>query len=243
MERTITEYSASNYGTLGRIARRVFLKPYVKLHFNTTVEGSEKLRDLKHEPAILVANHTSDVDTALIFSCLPSAMAARLATGAAADRFFTSKRQAFIPKLLFNAYPVERPGKSATKRYAGMSDALLESGTPLLIFPEGTRKGVPGVLGHFSLGPARLARHHHVPVVPIAIWGAGQAWPVDARRPTPGRHNLCLTFCDPIYPRRAEPALLMTHRIRESIVQAYNDIAKKFRDKPLNTHSESTTDF
>lgn len=235
----ISEYSPGDYGALTRIAQRAFLRPYVKRRFNPTVKGSEKLLDLQHKAVVLVANHTSDVDTALIFSHVPPAMAARLATGAAADRFFTSKSRAFVPQLLFNAYPVERRGTSETRNYAGMSDTLLGSGTPLLIYPEGTRRGLPGVLGRFSLGPARLAQRHDVPVVPIAIWGAAQAWPVGARRPTPGRHSLFLTFCDPIYPRWAEPALLMTRRIRESIVREYNAIAQTVGDSLLHPDSES----
>lgn len=239
--RAISEYSPDDYGVLTRIAQRTFLRPYVKLRFNPTVKGVEKILDLQHEPAILVANHTSDIDTALIFSHVPPAMAERLATGAAADRFFTSKRRALVPQLLFNAYPVERQGKrAAKKKYAGMSDTLLRSGTPLLIYPEGTRRGVPGVLGSFSLGPARLAKRHGVPVIPIAIWGAAQAWPADAKRPRRGRHKLFLTFADPIHPHLAEPALLMTQRIRHSIVREYNAIARELGDAPLDPGSEPT---
>lgn len=204
---------------LTSVVQGTILRPYVKLRFNIKVTGASNVDEFRGQPAIFVANHTSDLDAAIIFSYLPSRIASRLATGAAADRFFTSRLHSFVPRVLFNAYPVDRPGKAGERAHAGISSDLLSARTSLLIFPEGTRRGVPGVLGRFSVGPARLAQRHEVPVVPIALHGVSRAWPVGSIRPARGRHEIHVRFGKPIYPRSGEPALVMTHRIRESILK------------------------
>lgn len=51
----------------------------------------------------------------------------------------------------------------------------LEAGRWILIFPEGTRV-VPGTVGRYRLGGARLAAATGYPIVPVAH-NAGNCWP------------------------------------------------------------------
>lgn len=93
-----------------RLAVQVgLLRPFLRSQLDLTVGGLSSLEGLK-APFILVANHSSDIDTAVVFGTMPPGLACRLATGAATDRFFVSKRKSFAPRLFFNIYPVDRPG-------------------------------------------------------------------------------------------------------------------------------------
>src|SRR5262249_39828185 len=68
---------------------------------------------------------------------------------------------------------------------------LLKSGGVLMIFPEGGRSS-DGRLGTFRSGAFRLACSMRVPLLPVTIAGAHEAWPPGRVLPRPGR--LTITF-------------------------------------------------
>lgn len=139
-----------------------------------TVLGRECLEKVE-DAYVVVANHTSHLDTPLIMGALPRRLARYLAVGAAADYFFDVWRRRGLTALFFNAFPVDRTGASARRVSAR---ALLNRGVPLLIFPEGTRSR-DGSLGVFKPGAAALASSAEVPVLPVAVIGAYAAHPAD----------------------------------------------------------------
>ena len=63
---------------------------------------------------------------------------------------------------------------------------LLRAGEVLMIFPEGGRSP-DGKLQPFKLGAFRLAVAHDVPVLPVTIVGAWEAWPPSRVLPRRGR--------------------------------------------------------
>jgi 1-acyl-sn-glycerol-3-phosphate acyltransferase len=92
---------------------------------------------------------------------------------------------------------------------------LLRQGEPLVIFPEGGRSP-DGRLQAFRPGAFRLALAAGVPVVPVTIVGAFEAWPARRRFPRPGR--VTITYHAAVdgsalpldADRKARPELLMT---------------------------------
>ena len=84
----------------------------------------------------------------------------------------------------FYAFPVKR-GRADL---GAVREALrrLKSGAVVLVFPEGTRTR-DGSIGPLQGGPATIAARAGVPILPLVIDGAFEAWPRRRRLPRPGR--------------------------------------------------------
>ena len=194
------------------VAQRGLLKAVVWSETSVTVLGRERLSDVG-DAYVLVANHTSHLDTPLIMGALPRRLARYLAAGAAADYFFDVWWRRGLTALFFNAFPVDRTGVNPRRVNA---KSLLNRGVPLLIFPEGTRSR-DGSLGTFKPGAAALASSLEVPVVLVAIVGAHAAHPRGSKWPKRGRLPVKVVFGDPLSARPGEPANEFTQRIRSAI--------------------------
>ncbi len=131
------------------------------------VDGAEHIERFSG-PGLIVANHTSHFDTAIVLSLLTTSLYDRTAVVAAADRFYTSTIKGAWFSLRYNAFPITRGGGSGALNY---SEWLLLHGWSLLMFPEGTRSKT-GELLRFHPGPAILSLRQRVPVLPIHIDGA-----------------------------------------------------------------------
>ncbi|MPY95294.1 MAG: GYD domain-containing protein [Acidimicrobiia bacterium] len=150
------------YAYTGEVAK--YCRPY-------TVDGREHLEGLRG-PAVFIANHSSHLDAAALYSALPSRYQARVAFGSAADRWFLKGRkgitkQGWWNSLVYNTYPIKRGGGRASLDYA---DWLVAKGWSMVIFPEGTRSS-NGRMARFRVGPALLALGHQIPVVPLYMEG------------------------------------------------------------------------
>ena len=120
------------------------------------------------------------------------------------------------------AFPIQEgePDNFAVRRAL----RVLRQGEPLVIFPEGGRSP-DGRLQPFRPGAFRLALATGVPVVPVTIAGAFEAWPAQRRLPRPGR--IAITYHAPLdgtalppdADRKARPELLMA-LARERIASA-----------------------
>lgn len=102
----------SRCGAIRRAAG--LLKPVVWSVTSVTVLGRECLEKVE-DAYVVVANHTSHLDTPLIMGALPRRLARYLAVGAAADYFFDVWRRRGLTALFFNAFPVDRTGASARR--------------------------------------------------------------------------------------------------------------------------------
>jgi 1-acyl-sn-glycerol-3-phosphate acyltransferase len=80
---------------------------------------------------------------------------------------------------------VERANARKARRRLGDAVLKLNEGATLLAFPEGTRSK-DGVVGPFKAGVLQLALEAGVPVVPVAIEGAGAVLPPSGFRVRPG---------------------------------------------------------
>jgi len=128
--------------------------------------------------ALVCANHQSYFDPVLV--------------GLACDRrlnflaratLFHNRWLAWLMELL-DTIPLDREGSGL----AGLKETLkrLKAGEQVLIFPEGTRTR-DGEVARLKPGFCSLARRSRVPIVPVGLDGAYQAWPRTSPLPRLGR--------------------------------------------------------
>lgn len=140
---------------------------YVFPYWYVSVRNRERLdNDVAY---VVVSNHQSLLDILVLFRLY---------------RHFKWVSKEVIFRLPFigwnmtmNRYiPIRRGDKSdAVRMMAACGDAL-ESGSSIMIFPEGTRS-LDGELREFRHGAFTLALRHHVPVLPIVLDGTVDALP------------------------------------------------------------------
>jgi 1-acyl-sn-glycerol-3-phosphate acyltransferase len=156
-----------------------YVKQYCKPF---TVEGRDNLEGFKGG-AVVIANHSSHLDSPSVYMALPSRIANRLAMAAAADKFYPSrKKRVWWPSLFQNAFPVHRGGGTKQLEYPL---SLLKNGWSILIYPEGGRSK-SGQIARFKAGPAIMAMQAKVPVIPIYMEGLRAIMPKGNKYPTPG---------------------------------------------------------
>jgi 1-acyl-sn-glycerol-3-phosphate acyltransferase len=128
--------------------------------------------------ALVCANHQSMFDPPLVgLTCN------RRMNYLARDTLFRVPLLAPLIKFL-DAIPIDREGVGL----AGLKETLrrLKAGELVLIFPEGTRTH-DGEVAPLKPGFIAVARRSRVPLVPVGLDGAYQAWPRTSRFPQFGR--------------------------------------------------------
>jgi 1-acyl-sn-glycerol-3-phosphate acyltransferase len=145
-----------------------------------TLEGADNLEGLQN-PLVVIANHTSHFDTAIVLHVLPGHIYGRTAIAAAADRMYRERWKGMYNSLRYNSFPITRGGGRKALAY---SQWLIDRGWSLLMFPEG-RRSRTGELLPFHIGPAILAISQNAPVLPIHITGSRDILPAGTRRASP----------------------------------------------------------
>jgi 1-acyl-sn-glycerol-3-phosphate acyltransferase len=206
----------SPWATAAREALLEFvLVPLMTFYTRRRTTGREKLSKVR-APVILVANHTSHMDTPAILAALPRRFRKRTVVAAAADYFYRNRLVAMLVSLIFNTIPVDRKGGGLEKNSTGHVDRLLDRGWNLLLYPEGTRSRSGGT-GRLRRGAAVLAARHRMLIVPIRVSGTrdamppGRFWPHrDHSKNGSKRHRVSVSFGDPIAPGDDPAAVIQT---------------------------------
>lgn len=172
------------------------------------VRGADRLRTQK--VAVYASNHTSYMDTPVVFSALPFQF-----------RILAKKELWSMPFIGWylnrsGQIPIDTANPRATLSSLGAGVKALRSGMPLFVFPEGSRTP-DGGLQPFLSGAAFLAIRAQVPLVPIALSGVYDLLPMHTRHFYPG--ELTMTVGEPIdttglHMRQAEE---LTARLRTAI--------------------------
>jgi 1-acyl-sn-glycerol-3-phosphate acyltransferase len=135
-------------------------------------------------PCLVLANHNSHLDAAILMSLFPLSRLPHVHPVAAADYFGTSWFMRMLAGILFNGIPIDRKKSSGSDPLRPIA-AALEAGESLVFFPEGSR-GEAGVVAPFRQGIGRLVRK--VPgllVVPVFMAGPERIWPRGQKVPVP----------------------------------------------------------
>jgi 1-acyl-sn-glycerol-3-phosphate acyltransferase len=178
----------------------VLLRPFMTMFIGLRVRGREHLP--ADGPFILVANHSSHLDTASLLSLFPLRRLRKIQPVAAADYFERNKLVSMLSKACFNILPIARKGLTPETNPLPKMEAALRAGNALIIFPEGTR-GTGEAVSHFHSGIAHLVeRCPDIPVVPAYLVNMGRSLPKGEWIPLP-------FFCEV---RLGEPRLLNGNR-------------------------------
>jgi 1-acyl-sn-glycerol-3-phosphate acyltransferase len=127
---------------------------------------------------VVVANHASHADTAVLLAALPAD--AQPVFAAAADYWFDVPVRRFVATSLIGVLPVRRSGDDIYAQLLAAVRPALNAGCTVVIYPEGTRS-TDGNVGEFRSGAIRLARDCGVPIVPVAVLGTAEVLPKGAR--------------------------------------------------------------
>jgi 1-acyl-sn-glycerol-3-phosphate acyltransferase len=161
----------------------LILRPFLTLFIGLRVRGREHLP--RTAPFILIANHSSHLDTASLLGLFPPGQLRRLRPVAAADYFERNALVAAFSKTLFNILPISRKRITPETNPLPRMEAALRAGQSLILFPEGTR-GSGAELAHFHSGAAHLIeRCPEVPVVPVYLVNMGRSLPKGEWIPVP----------------------------------------------------------
>ncbi|MGC9329729.1 MAG: 1-acyl-sn-glycerol-3-phosphate acyltransferase, partial [Candidatus Hinthialibacter sp.] len=167
----------------------VVIKPALKRYCDIRCYGLENVNGVD-APLLIVSNHTSHVDTALIMNMLPGRLGMRTCPAAWKEYFDLEGKPFFakigkwmawqIATILFNIFPFpQTAGYRSSMAYAG---ELVDRGWNILFFPEGGRTK-DGTWGEFQEGVGVLAKNLQIPILPVAIKDgekilpAGAGWP------------------------------------------------------------------
>jgi len=145
-----------------RVLLRIAMSP-VKL------EHAERMQ--AREPAVYVSNHLSYYDTPVLFAKLPFQ--------------FRILAKAPLWKIPFIGWYLERSGQVSIDQSSsragvaslGRGVKTLQSGLPLVVFPEGGR-AFNGQLQPMAAGAAWMAIKAQVPIVPLTLVGTYELLPI-----------------------------------------------------------------
>jgi 1-acyl-sn-glycerol-3-phosphate acyltransferase len=177
---------------LGRPMVYFIIRLVIRWYNKLQVIGRENV--INNWPCIITPNHTSHLDSAVVFSALPLSYINNIFTLAAKDYFFNNAAVMFIARLVANAIPIDRTGTEIR----GLRLCLLKQrqGKSILLFPEGTRKS-GNTTGKFNKGAIILSRKSRIPIIPAFIKGASDSLP--RGRVFPRRHKCAVIFGEPVF--------------------------------------------
>ena len=135
---------------------------------------------------VYFANHTSNGDFVLIWAVLPPNLRRRTRPVAGSDYWLTSKLKRFIGRDVFNAVLIDRNPVTRKDDPIGQMAEALDTGSSLILFPEGTRNTGNDPLLPFKTGLFHLASQRpDVDLVPVWIENLNQVMPKGEIFPIP----------------------------------------------------------
>lgn len=210
------KYKSRMRASLRFLLQRVLFRGLVRSTITQTVQTDPGVRALDGG-FLIIANHTSHLDAPIIAQSLPRTQSRFLATGVAYDYFFTAWHKRLFVRWLFNAFPIYRRGAHGSSQ---VPRALLRSGVPVLLFPEGGRQK-NGVIADFKVGSIKLAVDAGVPIVPTAVVGGFEAMPKGTAWPVPGKPPVRVIFGEPVAAGPGESLGDLTERVHRLVEELF----------------------
>src|SRR4051812_1872304 len=172
------------YGLRSAIA--LIIRAWLRTYHRFEIVGHEFLRT--NRSLVVVANHSSHVDTLCLLAALPLRKLHCAFPAAASDYFFQSVPPMWVAAVVVNALPFARL-TNVRQSLSVCRELLSNPGNILIIFPEGTRS-TNGETKEFKSGIGALVAGRDVSVVPCYLGGTFRAWPKGKRLPRPRKVRL-----------------------------------------------------
>ncbi len=171
-----------------------------------------RLAPLPDGPAIFASNHESALDIWAVTAAIPREV-----------RFVAKKELFRIPVFgwylaLGGHVKVDRRDRGQALASLAAAGRKVASGTSLIVFPEGTRSRDHRV-HPFKKGPFVIAVEAQVPIVPIAIVGAGAITPKEHIAVHPG--TLRVGIGHPVHPRDFPHRDDLLREVRRRIIEQH----------------------
>ena len=170
-----------------RVVRVVFLEVVMRPLVWLLAEPRVVRRgELPEGPVLVIANHVTAYDGALVMYALPGRLRRRMASAMSGEMLMDLRRGRnqgnavvnllapvgyWLVTALFNVFPL--PRLRGFQRSFAFAGEAMDRGYSVLIFPEGTRSR-DGKFHAFRGGIGLLAGESGVPVVPVALIGLGE---------------------------------------------------------------------
>src|SRR5580693_10440539 len=122
------------YGLRSLVA--LIIRGWLRIYHRFEIIGHENLRT--NRSLVIVANHSSHLDTLCLLAALPLRKLHRAFPVAAADYFFQSVPRLALAAIVVNALPFARR-KNIRQSLELCAQLLANPGNVLILFPEGTR--------------------------------------------------------------------------------------------------------
>lgn len=175
--------------TLGR----TIITPLARVVYRPRVEGKQNVP--RTGPVIFASNHLSFIDSIAI----PVAAPRQVHFLAKSSYFEGTGLSGWLSRQFFTsigAIPVRRGAGQAALDALDQQRVLLESGSAVALYPEGTRS-VDGRLYKGRTGVAFLALQTGAPVVPVGLTGTDKVMPKGAKMPSL-KHRVSVKFGEPL---------------------------------------------
>lgn len=159
------------------------VRPFLRLFMGLRIRGFERLP--ARDPFLLIANHSSHLDAAVLLSLFSLSRLEKIRPVAAADYFGRTRTRMVLSRLCFNILPIPRKEIRRGNNPVDLMAQAIGRGETLLLFPEGTR-GSGEEMGEFRPGAAHLLdRFPQLPVVPAWLVNMGRSLPKGEVIPVP----------------------------------------------------------
>jgi long-chain acyl-CoA synthetase len=145
-----------------------------------------RTKELPQGPLLVIANHVTAFDGALVLYALPARLRRRIAIAMLGDMLldlrrgqgqrsalynFVAPASYWLATALFNVFPL--PRQRGFRRSFEHAGEAMDRGYSVMIFPEGARSE-DGKLHPFRQGIGLLAQESQIPVVPVAMVGLSE---------------------------------------------------------------------
>lgn len=178
---------ATRMGSTYALGRSI-IAPLARVLYRPHIEGRAGVP--KTGPVIFASNHLSFIDSIAIPVAAP-----RPVHFLAKSSYFEKPASRWFFTAI-GAIPVQRGAGQAALDALDQQRALLDEGSAVALYPEGTRS-LDGRLYKGRTGVAFLALQTGAPVVPVGLIGTDKVMPVGAKKPSM-KHRVTVRFGAPL---------------------------------------------